>query len=161
MKRIFSQEEKMKIRKSFRNSFFNFFIQGFVMINLGVTSGLSYAEGISSKILLIFYICQPLICMYIAYSVSSDLFYKGCTFKEKNWLHYLYAGYFVLAFGFGFLYYNYPIVIPILCVIGLYCFAICFELIYWKRYMNVYYIDFLYRYIKLVKKIKGILNENY
>lgn len=153
MNKYLTNTAKERVRKSFQNSFKGFFIQGFVMANLGMLCGIAYCEGFQSKFILYYYMFQPLFCMIVTFLVSFDLFYKGCRMLIKDFLHYLYAGIYVSSFGLGVLYFKIPTLVPVILIAGVYLVVCALELIYWKFYIKTYFKDFVYRFVIALKAL--------
>lgn len=159
MQKYLTKDEKSNIKRIFKNNFRTFLIEGFVIANCALMTGISYIQGFESKLVMYFFMAQPLVCMIISYYVSFQLFFKGSNIKLKDLFHYIYIGIFTTSFCLGVIYYK----IPFNAFIAVFClyFAVCMiELIFWKIYTKVYLTEFVYKYITALKIERKLKNEN-
>ena len=134
------------IRKFLKQNFIHFFIDGFIIMNNGVTLGIIYkTEDIFDYWFL--WTFTPLICMGISYMEAHNLFQKGCNLQLRDFLHYMYIAIFVLGFSAGFLFCINPINL-IVFISLLYLIVATMELFYYKKYCKIFSIYTL----KLTKK---------
>ena len=98
MQKYLTKDEKSNIKRIFKNNFKTFLIEGFVIANCALLTGISYIQGFESKFVMYFFMSQPLVCMIISYYVSFQLFFKGSNIKLKDLFHYIYIGIFTTSF---------------------------------------------------------------
>lgn len=148
------------IRKFLNKNFAHFFIDGFILLNNGVTLGILYeTESVTEYWYL--WVFTPLICMAISYMEAYNLFQRGCNIPLRDFLHYMYISIFVIGFVAGFLFCINPINL-IIFVSGLYLLVAIAELTYYKKYCKIfslYTLKLTKKYIRLKTTKEAFIND--